>query len=204
MAGLKAEPESPIFLHLFSNAGAQSASTLLQSQQLSPAKLQPSSMPIRGLLLDSAPSNGTYSSFYQALSFQIEQVPLWIQPFTIALAHGLVACLLLLSLVTGRPHALKKSYQDLNDPQLISRNVPRAYLFSRADRLVRSTDVQNHAAEAVRLGYKVKTERFEGTAHCRHARGDGEARYWDVVRGVMEDGIRASSPAPANPTLKQS
>lgn len=185
LAALQAEINSPIFLHLFSNAGAQSTNTLLQSQQAS-ASQHSQKLPIRGLLLDSAPSDGTYAGFYQALSFQIEQVPVVFRLFAILLAHGLISSLLLLSLLTGRPHALRKSFQDLNDPQLISRDVPRTYFFSSEDRLVRSTDVEAHAAQAVQRRYTVDMVKFEGTAHCRHAKGPGEAQYWGAVREMIE------------------
>jgi Eukaryotic protein of unknown function (DUF829) len=58
---LLAEPENPIFLHLFSNSGAQQTGLLLRAyKEATRGKV----MPIRGMILDSTPSIGTFSRAY--------------------------------------------------------------------------------------------------------------------------------------------
>lgn len=61
------------------------------------------------------------------------------------------------------------------------------YFYSREDTLVRSGDVEVHAAVAeARRWSHVRREVFVGTAHCRHAKGGvGEGRYWTLVQQIV-------------------
>jgi hypothetical protein len=87
--------------------------------------------------------------------------------------------------LTGQPNVLTKSNEDLNDPSLMPKDAPRAYFYSREDKLVRCEDVEAHAEAAERGGWRVKKVSFEGTDHCRHAKSKGEERYWRVVQDVV-------------------
>ena len=86
----------------------------------------------------------------------------------------------------------------LNDPALfplgtvpsssgVSGSGGRTYIFSSSDPLVSYRDVEAHADDAERCGFQnVRRERFEGTGHVAHVRGegsgDGGERYWGIVR----------------------
>jgi hypothetical protein len=57
----------------------------------------------------------------------------------------------------------------------------RTYIYSNADKLVDDAMVEEHARIAREKGYDVRLERFEGTEHVAHIRGD-EDRYWRIVK----------------------
>ncbi len=62
------------------------------------------------------------------------------------------------------------------------REVRRAYLYSRGDKIIPAEDVEEHAAEATRNGFTVASmAEFPGSAHVAHLRTD-PARYWLTVR----------------------
>jgi hypothetical protein len=184
LTALRAEPSSPVFLHLFSNSGAQSASTLLRAyRDTSPSSKE--TLPVKGVLLDSTPSTGKYSSAYAGLSYELIRFPLLLRLLGVVFVHGLISTVWLYALLTGQPNVLTKANEDLNDPFLTPKDAPRAYLYSREDKLVRSEDVEAHAEAAEKRGWRVKRVSFEGTDHCRHAKGKGEGTYWRVVQDVV-------------------
>ena len=62
----------------------------------------------------------------------------------------------------------------------------RTYVYGDGDLLVKSVDVEGHAAEAVKRGYeRVELVKVEGSLHVAHAVKDPE-RYWGAVRKVAE------------------
>ncbi|KAK0740031.1 hypothetical protein B0T18DRAFT_352099, partial [Schizothecium vesticola] len=63
--------------------------------------------------------------------------------------------------------------------------VRRTYVYSRGDEVVGWREVEGHAEEARGRGFEVRMERFEGTGHVGHGRGD-MGRYWGVVRRAWE------------------
>lgn len=79
---------------------------------------------------------------------------------------------------------------DLLDEELIEMDVPRLYLYSREDLLVRGEDVEWHADMAEKKGWKVEKLLFEGSGHCRHGKGEGEERYWEAVERMIRGGKR--------------
>ncbi len=101
--------------------------------------------------------------------------------------------------VSGNMNVLSQSNSDLVDSRLVPRGIPRAYFYSREDRLVRWQDIEHHAAVAESKGWDVKTDRFVKTAHCRHGKGEGEEKYWAAVRDVVN---ASNAPAGGNHNAK--
>ncbi|KAK4458449.1 hypothetical protein QBC42DRAFT_349627 [Cladorrhinum samala] len=69
------------------------------------------------------------------------------------------------------------------------RELGRTYIYSKPDELVDWRDVEAHADDAERRGFKnVRREEFLGTGHVAHARGgiENQERYWGVVRSTWE------------------
>lgn len=62
----------------------------------------------------------------------------------------------------------------------------RAYIYSKEDVIVPYLTVQAAAADSRRLGWDVREERFNGSAHVGHAIKEKE-RYWGIVRDVLSD-----------------
>lgn len=87
-----------------------------------------------------------------------------------------------MSSITRRPSTLTllSSYLTTALP-----TVPRLYLFSKADHLIPSADVLEHAAAARHQGVDVTVEEFEGTMHVAHVRKEPE-RYWGAVKSLWE------------------
>jgi hypothetical protein len=81
---------------------------------------------------------------------------------------------------------LTRSRRCLNDPEMFGLDVPRLYVFSKADELVPYGDVQVHAEDARKKGYaEVRQVLFEDSAHCAHAMAHKD-EYWGAVEGVVE------------------
>jgi hypothetical protein len=83
--------------------------------------------------------------------------------------------------------------QGLNDPKLVGLWVPRVYLYSDSDEVIKSEEIYTHAGIAKTLGYSgLKEEVFTGTGHCGHVIADPE-RYWAAVVEVSKGGVASSS-----------
>jgi hypothetical protein len=211
--------DEPIILaHAFSNGGAHSLVQLAQAYRehlrRSPA---PSHLPISGLLIDSSPGKA---------DFQIGiKVALSIFPRSATLARALFtpAAYVLVTWIQGAHYLgiaeniASKAARCLNDvagPFLVQRTsrsrsgeddaqyglrtVPRTYVYSNRDEMVRWQDVLEHAGEArraladalkvqgnVHAEDVIRLEGFPGTPHVNHVGGD-PGRYWRVVRETVE------------------
>ena len=187
---LRAEPDSAIFLHLFSNSGAHSAATLLRAYRddcsMNRDDKTETIMPVKGLFLDSAPSLGDYSSGYAGMSYEVRRLPIWMQPVGLLSVHLLVGMFWLFHRLIRLPNVLTRSYDDLLDSGLVDGKAPRVYFYSKADRLVRHDHILKHARAAESRGRRVQTVEFDGTAHCKHGKGVGEEKYWAVVEDLIQ------------------
>lgn len=99
----------------------------------------------------------------------------------------LVLCFLYFALwVTGAEDIITRIRRQLNDHVLFSHDVPRLYIFSKADALVPWQDVKSHADGAKNKGY-TKTDElmFEKSAHCAHAMSHKE-QYWQAISALLE------------------
>ena len=184
LSALRAEPDSPLYMHLFSNAGANSAAHLLRAYRETSSEWG-DLLPLRGLVLDSTPSDGSYEAGYAGMSYQVPQHPKMLYYLGILLVHALLLVAFGLKAVTGKLDVLSQSNKDLNDSTLISTSVPRLYCYSREDLLVKWEDIEHHATVAVSKGWPVSRAVFQGTAHCRHAKGREEIKYWGLVRDTV-------------------
>ena len=82
----------------------------------------------------------------------------------------------------------------LNDHTLWDTTVPRAYLFSKADKLIDWKSVAEHARKSERRGTPVLVEVFEASAHCAHIRAKEDAeRYWAGVQRVWDARVHGTS-----------
>ncbi|EJT46965.1 hypothetical protein A1Q1_04208 [Trichosporon asahii var. asahii CBS 2479] len=82
---------------------------------------------------------------------------------------------------TDRPRGpLAKSSDAHNDKRWLGPEVRRTYVYSDEDALIKSSDVEAHAAEAEARGFVVRREKFT-SPHVAHARDDPE-RYWRIAK----------------------
>jgi hypothetical protein len=105
-----------------------------------------------------------------------------------------VLCLLYLALfVTGAEDAITRIRKQLNNPKLFNSEVPRLYIYSKADQLVPYQDVKSHIDDAKTKGYRATSELFfEASAHCAHAMAH-KKQYWEAVAGLLKAGTLEAS-----------
>ena len=169
-------------LHIFSNGGSQCAIQLATSLPES-IRLQAFS----AIILDSCPGTATYQRTVQALTLSMPKSPLT-KYLGLPILH-FVLCLLYLALfVTRAEDTITRIRNQLNDHRLFSPDVPRLYIYSKADKLVPYQDVKSHADDAKIKGYRATSEvLFEDSAHCAHAMVHRE-EYWQAVAGLLKAG----------------
>ncbi|CAN8104401.1 unnamed protein product [Discula destructiva] len=136
-------------------------------------------------IFDSAPGGFSWSRSVTAFTLGAARSSLPVRLFVTAMAHLLSAAYWLTTVPWGRPGLLELLALAHNTRDENGTEVARTYLYSREDALVGYEFVEEHAAQARSRGYEVALERFEGTAHVAHARGD-EGRYWAIVRDAWD------------------
>jgi len=186
MDAMLSQPESPIFAHLFSNSGAQQIGLLLRHwKDVTGGK----KLPLQGMICDSTPAIGTFQRAFDGISYQIPSTPVLRIP-GLALIYVFVSTQWMFEKVSGKPNVVSQFNGNLLDEGLIEKDVPRLYLYSREDLLVRGEDVEWHAEKAKEKGWRVEMLLFEGSGHCRHGKGEGEEKYWKAVERMISCGKR--------------
>ncbi|KAK4174622.1 hypothetical protein QBC36DRAFT_242969 [Triangularia setosa] len=170
-----------VLIHLWSNGG----SLLLHHLRLA---LTPQFLPKYVIIYDSCPGQYRYMSAFRAFSAGLTGVWYWIVAPVLHLfcAWGWFWHVLIGRNKTGPLAHLNRGHNDWE--KLGGKEVRRGYIYSEGDELVGWRDVEGHAAEAKRAGFKeVRMEKFGGTGHVAHGRGEeNQRRYWGVVRGLWE------------------
>ncbi|CAK43743.1 hypothetical protein CBS63078_8755 [Aspergillus niger] len=174
-----------IHIHLFSNGGVHTTTTLLSTYKSTTGH----TLPLTSLLIDSAPGKPSLIGAFRAFSFILPKNVLlkWV-------GKVLLGCMLLLMFgmrwVVGSEDEVSKGRRMLNDRSVVGESVRRCYVYSEGDGLVDWRDVEEHAVEAEGVfgggGGAVRKEKWgRGSGHVEHMRVDG-GRYWKVVGEVVE------------------
>ncbi|KAK5659384.1 hypothetical protein OQA88_1477 [Cercophora sp. LCS_1] len=168
-----------ILVHMFSNAGAYGAGLLgtMYREKTGMA------FPAAALVLDSTPGRATFERLFHAFTLPFASFP------AVVRAAGAVFVALGLAVVIGLQRigvqdAVERSRRVLNDKAVIDGRASRLYLYSKADEMVLSTDVEDHSDEAEAKGMSVHRVAFEKSAHCGHVRAYEDA-YWGAVDEVL-------------------
>lgn len=178
-----APTDAKLHVHIFSNGGAHQfllLARLYRDHASNPAALP---MPVyTAMVLDSCPGSPEAWTAARGLAstFGRGAQAWWYRWLMVTGIYATAAVTGLLWLVLGRENQIARLWRALNDHSLVSPHVARTYLYSTADRVVDYEDVEFHAVLARGEGYAVTFERFDGTPHVAHVRGD-PARYWDIV-----------------------
>ncbi|KAL2127217.1 hypothetical protein VTI74DRAFT_11075 [Chaetomium olivicolor] len=176
----KSERKQPqLLIHSWSNGGAASLHNLRLALGNPP-------FPPYTLVLDSAPGNFHYGSAVLAFTAGIEPPLLWlISPFMrmICLWYWFMHMLI----GRGKTGPIVTLRAALNDEMARQGEVRRTYVYGTRDRLVFVRDVEAHAEDAERKGFReVRREKFEGGEHVALVRGAEAARYWRIVKETWE------------------
>ncbi|KAJ5390863.1 uncharacterized protein N7496_001931 [Penicillium cataractarum] len=193
VAALRASvtPETPVFMHLFSNGGLFGTTHLLKAYHQATGN----PLPISSMIIDSAPGTASTSAAMKAFSYALPK--LWI--FRLIGKSALWITLVLIKIflkITRSPDAVSLARKAINDTSLVQAAnakgvLTRCYIYSDADDLVAWRDVEKHASESETSGWVVRREKFQGTPHVGHMRAQPE-RYWSIVKEYLEPAEAAS------------
>ncbi|KAL8346517.1 hypothetical protein RB601_003802 [Gaeumannomyces tritici] len=166
------EPE--LLVHLFSNGGSSMLCHLYSAYE-------PSSLPRHVTIFDSAPGQWAYKSGLAAISAGISGWKRFLlTPFLHAAVIAYYVTHFILPWNRARGDNFARWATTHNNPAINSTEVRRAYIYSKEDKLVGFDAVEEHGRGAKEKGFNVRLERFVGTDHVAHARGEAE-RYWRIV-----------------------
>ena len=168
-----------ILLHIFSNGGMNSATHLLRLLRSRTDK----PLALTGIIFDSCPGQGkSYWQSFNAMVLSFPQNIAW--RFLGALAIHCFLIVLVVYVACGNEYPVnlwRRTPFEESSPARGAR-----YLYSKEDRMIDWTDVEQHAEEARRKGWRVEEVLFEGSGHCAHLSMD-RRRYVDAVNSVWED-----------------
>lgn len=167
-----------VLLHIFSNGGAQQAGCLAVAYQQKTE--QP--LPAKAIVLDSSPGQATFSGSTTAFLANLPNTFLVRIPAMAALLvfFGAWWCKVK---AMGQKNGIEIAREQLNNTELIAAPGTRCYIYSSTDKVVDAADVEEHSNEAEKKGWTVTREKFVGTPHVSHLRGD-EERYWRTIRNL--------------------
>jgi hypothetical protein len=172
---LEKNPHARILLHIFSDGGANSACQL--ATQLRVCTNRP--FPAAAMILDSTPGLRAYKTCRDAIvnsmpsSFLVRSIG---TPFT----HMYLTYVWIIETFLGVENVRERRRLDLNDGKLFSSHAPRLYVYSKADKIIPWTGVEEHSDAAENAGLRVERRRFEDTPHVGHIRRYA-GTYWEAV-----------------------
>ena len=187
--------QSNILLHAFSEGGS-STSVHFAKAFLAATKRR---LPITAKVLDSCPGTLHFTSLAKTARNTVPNNPT-AQVLGSLVAYTIIASYWTTFLVVGNREDVEdpkdlyyKTKVSLNDPKLWNTMAPRAYLFSKADKLIGWKSVLEHARSSELRGTPVFVEVFDKSAHCAHIRAPEDAtRYWKCVQKVWDAGVSGS------------
>ena len=71
------------------------------------------------------------------------------------------------------------------DPEYISKEASRCYIYWDMDPLIGDEDIEDHAEDAKAKGLKVDMVKYAGSTHVAHMKVD-PVRYWAVVKKLWD------------------
>ncbi|KAG4275418.1 hypothetical protein FPRO04_14380 [Fusarium proliferatum] len=153
-----------LLIHLLSNGGSSSVSALYNQYASLARDSEDPYLPLHMIIFDSAPGAFTVSG---TISF-----------FQVGLP---TAALNLLGFTRDWLTYWGKTHNETEGNK--EREVRHMCIYSDEDALVGHDAVETNAAEAEKLGFQVRRQKFNGSLHVSHARKD-EARYWGAVKST--------------------
>ncbi|KAL8711467.1 MAG: hypothetical protein Q9220_004125 [cf. Caloplaca sp. 1 TL-2023] len=173
-----------LILHVFSNGGSHQLCNFLQAYRTTTTLPFPPHIKI----FDSCPGRAQFQRSVLALAVGVPRV----QPvrFVMTCLIYIVISLYWFILVPLRiTDPIERIRRSLLDEKLMQGELRRCYVYSEADAMVGWRDVEDSAREAVRKGFRVRSEKFEGSGHCAHIKVKGGEPYWQLVGEVWQDKI---------------
>ncbi|KAL3460369.1 hypothetical protein BJX64DRAFT_278560 [Aspergillus heterothallicus] len=167
-----------VHIHLFSNGGVYSTTSLLSAYQTATGY----PLHISTLIIDSAPGTAGFVGGIRSFSVFLPQNIL-LKSLGQAVLLAVMGFLWGLKAL-GLTDAVTAGRQALNEKRIVGGAAKRVYIYSGQDRMVDWRDVEAHAEEAEGRGWEVQKEKFLGSGHVDHMRRD-EERYWEIVKAHL-------------------
>ena len=177
-----------ILLHILSSGGALTATQLI----LVLREATGAPLPLAGMVLDSAPSRGTYWQTHNAIV--LSQPPSMRQIGSV-LGHAVLGPIWA-RYALGQENSqteMRRVLLDLRSVVSVDAQYPLKllYLYSKADQLTSWEDIRCHIESAVEKGYKVSEELFENSPHCSHILSDAP-KYKAAVQRLWSHSVVTS------------
>ncbi|MCJ1252125.1 hypothetical protein MMC30_009363 [Trapelia coarctata] len=169
-----------VLVHILSNGGSYRF-CLMATRYLLTTN---TTLPIRAMVIDSAPSPSSPRSKANALTVGMGLTGL-VRLVSLSVLHLVLSLEWMWSFVTWQNEFVSFARRVLNDPAVVKRSSARVYIYSREDKVVGWRGIVAHAEEAGRQGFRVETEMFAGSPHIGHAKMDPE-RYWNIIRRTWD------------------
>jgi hypothetical protein len=142
------------------------------------------------LVLDSNPGYGNIQLAQRAMTANVKN-PISNLGIRLLLIATFAFAWIMGTLVRGNPVFFVRMREELNKDKFlgwIDKKTPRVYLFSELDEMVPFEAVEEHAREAMAMGFDVQLEKYKDSKHVSHARLDPE-RYWGAVKSVWQKAV---------------
>lgn len=188
-------PPGRVLLHCLSNGGAINLVGFSQAYQAETKTFLPHVL----LVTDSTPGGDKFSGELMnwargVTGGMIAHLPFKYMPRWLVLGLAVVWCVITIGVPTifGVTNVATRCRRSMNDPVLMGTakdGGERIYLYGDADEVIGPHGVESHARESEALGWRVRLEKFEGSAHVAHARTHPE-QYWGAVTGAWEEALR--------------
>jgi Eukaryotic protein of unknown function (DUF829) len=171
-----------IHVHCFSEGGSHKSIQFTKAFLAKTGK----KLPVTSLCLDSTSGDHQYHRIARAFRLSLP-------PNCLLWALGLMFAYLMLTFLWcfyaiygPNKNLMTRIRRGLEDQRLWdTEHIPRCYLYSKNDTLIKWQDVEKHARKAEDKGVPVLLATFQDSNHCHHVREDGE-KYWSAVRWTLQ------------------
>lgn len=165
-----------LLVHLCSNGGVKTLYMLSTAYRAQTGAALPATL----LVLDSAPGRPRFVRDIRVLTMRMPANPvLWLLAY-LAVVLAELAGLFVYYCTPFWHKQLKGPREGLLDPKLIAQDRRMCYIYSKEDLVIDDRDVELHAKDAEKKGFRVERHKFVGSAHVSHMRSD-EGKYWGAV-----------------------
>jgi len=167
-------PNAKLLLHFFSNGGGFTGMLVARCYRKKTGK----ALPTTATICDSMP--GRIRMQAQARAFMVA-LPQSVILRTIATFIMYITYPLFRLRYIFAADPVEEIRLALNDKTLFDLEAPRVYIYSEADDMVESKDVEEHADAAAKLGVTVSREKYLTSGHAAHMIQNPK-RYWSIVQ----------------------
>lgn len=169
--------ESTLLVHVMSNAGSKTWSTINKLYLETTGRALSNAVTI----MDSAPGRWRFVQTWTALSRSLPRA--FVPRMALSFVFGMILCVIQLKdFVTPGLDILDTVREQMNNIKgTVKGSRRRCYIYSDADDIIGTGDVEEHAKEAESKGWTVELVQFKGSTHVGHYKQNPE-RYLDAIR----------------------